>query len=115
MIISDIIRNNINWISIKGEIIREPIAFKNLFLTPGWKIRKLGNKKRTSFCIDVDLVYQGYYIEKDSKYILFTPYSSETKVENLFDKSEWFICLIYVTDSILLSQSGAVSFYDIRL
>lgn len=115
MIISETIRHNINWICIQGKIIEKAFSLKNLFLTPGWKIRKLGHKKRSSFSLEVDIVYKGYYRENESTYLLFTPSSSNTKVKNLFDEYNWYICLMYVNDEILLSQSGKLSFYDIRL
>lgn len=109
-----ILTKGINW-EKPGNIDENSFQIKDKEIEPGTEFTKLGSG-RTCFDIGTNIVYKG----RKGTDLYFQPVQPEERQLKLFDDvdddeaDDWYICVYYVSNDVLLAQSSERGFYDIE-
>jgi hypothetical protein len=113
------INKGLHWVGIPKDsmnIIQKPFEWDNESYQTGHSFESLGTKNRTSLNIGTPLVYSGFLIDRNLRYVLFDVAQKEARQMDLFSKNDinWYIAPMYVDKRCLLMPSSYNGYYDIR-
>lgn len=101
------------------DVVKKDFQWGDKSYPIGSIFNKLGEKERTCLNINANLIFSGFVVDINLRYVLFEIESKPKDIEQLqlFEEEEkynWYLAPMYVDEHCLLMPSSSNGFWDIK-